>query len=145
VGPLRRCFRILLVEDNEGDIDLARETLDATNIALELSVVRNGDAAMKYLRREEEHAEAVRPDLIILDLNLPRKPGREVLAEIKQDIDLKRIPVVVLTSSAAERDVVESYDLGANCYVTKPVDLKSLQDMFRNTSEYWFTVVRLPT
>ena len=137
-------IHVLLVEDNEADIDLARESLESSKLRLDLSVVTNGEAAMEFLRQERGHTKANRPDLIILDLNLPRKTGREVLAEVKQDEDLKRIPVVVLTSSAAEQDVVQSYNVGANCYVTKPVDLRAFQVIVRDTSNFWFTIVRLP-
>src|SRR5690606_34820494 len=115
---MHNTIEILLVEDNPADVDLTQETLAYAKIRNRLHVVNDGEAALAYLRREGRYATAVRPDLILLDLNLPRKDGREVLEELKADPDLRSIPVVVLTSSDAEKDVVRSYDLGANCYVT---------------------------
>jgi CheY-like chemotaxis protein len=110
-----------------------------------MSVVNNGVEAMAYLRREGKYAAATRPDLILLDLNLPRKDGREVLAEIKVDERLRRIPVVVLTTSSAEKDILQTYDLHANCYITKPVNLDQFSAVVRAIEEFWFTIVKLPS
>jgi len=138
-------FEILLVEDNPGDVRLTQEALKDVEIDTNVSVVEDGDAAMAYLRREGEHAEASRPDMVLLDLNLPGKDGREVLAEIKGDPNLKRIPVVVLTISQAERDVLESYDLHANSYITKPLDQNQFNVVLRQVQVYWRAISRLPT
>lgn len=142
--PLVRPIDILLVEDNPGDADLAREALEDSKLLNELRVVEDGEQAMAYLRREGAYAEAVRPDLILLDLNLPKKDGREVLAEIKADPTLRRIPVVVLTTSRAEEDVMRSYDLHANCYVTKPIDLSQFIHVVHQIEEFWLSIVQLP-
>ena len=139
-----RPVEILLVEDNPGDVDLTRETLLDSKLLNHMSVVNNGVEAMAYLRREGKYAEATRPDLILLDLNLPKKDGREVLAEIKADAQLRRIPVVVLTTSCAEKDILETYDLHANCYITKPVNLDQFSAVVKAIEEFWFTIVRLP-
>jgi CheY-like chemotaxis protein len=139
-----RPIEILLVEDNPGDARLTREALRAGKIHTHLSVVTDGEEALRYLRRLGPYAAAGRPDLILLDLNLPRKSGREVLAEIKSDEELRRIPVVVLTSSAAEQDILESYDLRANCYVCKPVDLDQFMKVVQSIEEFWLTIVKLP-
>jgi chemotaxis family two-component system response regulator Rcp1 len=141
---MREAVHVLLVEDNPADVDLARESLEGGKLALELSVVADGLQALDFLRRRGAHASAPRPDLILLDLNLPMKDGREVLAEIKQDDDLKLIPVVVLTSSEAETDVAKTYALGANCYVTKPVGFKAFQEIVRSIESFWFAIVKLP-
>lgn len=135
---------ILLVEDNLADADLTAAKLESSKILHELHVVVDGVEAMSFLRREGEHRAKPRPDLVLLDLNLPRKDGREVLAEMKADDKLKRIPVVVLTSSQAEEDVVKSYDLHANAYVTKPVDLEGFGKIVRGIEHFWFSVVRFP-
>jgi two-component system, chemotaxis family, response regulator Rcp1 len=137
-------IQVLLVEDNEADADLALETLATSRLLLETSVVTDGAQALDYLNRRGAFAEARRPDLILLDLNLPKLGGREVLAAIKKTPELRTIPVVVLTSSTAETDIVESYDLGANCYVTKPVDLRAFQAIVHAVEGFWFTVVKLP-
>ncbi len=137
-------IEILLVEDNPGDVRLTQEALRDNKLHNRLSVVEDGVEALAFLRREGEYAESPRPDIILLDLNLPRKSGREVLEEIKQDDILKRIPVVVLTTSEDERDVMASYNLHANCYITKPVDLLQFISIVRNIKEFWFTIVRLP-
>jgi CheY-like chemotaxis protein len=137
-------IRVLLVEDNEADADLALETLATSRLLLETSVVTDGTRAMDYLNRRGAFASARRPDLILLDLNLPKLSGREVLAAIKKSPALRAIPVVVLTSSSAETDIVESYTLGANCYVTKPVDLRAFQAIVHAVEGFWFTVVKLP-
>ena len=137
-------IQILLVEDNPGDVELTREALHDTKVHMHLSVVNDGVEAMAFLRREGEYGEAPRPDLILLDLNLPRKDGRGVLADVKQDPSLRHIPVVVLTSSQAEQDIVRAYELHANCYVTKPVDLDQFVKIVRSIEQFWFTVVKLP-
>jgi len=137
-------IEILLVEDNPGDVRLTQEALRDSKLHNRLSVVEDGVEALSFLKREGHYAESPRPDIILLDLNLPRKSGREVLEEIKQDEVLKRIPVVVLTTSEDERDVMASYNLHANCYITKPVDLSQFITIVRNIKEFWFTIVRLP-
>jgi CheY-like chemotaxis protein len=139
-----RPVEILMIEDNPGDVRLTREALKEGKIHTRLSVVSDGDEALDYLHRRGAHADAPRPDLILLDLNLPGKSGREVLAEVKADENLRRIPVVVLTSSQAEQDIVESYNLNANCYVTKPVDLDQFMRVVRSIEDFWLTVVKLP-
>jgi chemotaxis family two-component system response regulator Rcp1 len=135
---------ILLVEDNPGDVRLTREALKEAKVRNNLHVTEDGVEAMRFLRREEEFANAPRPDLILLDLNLPKKDGREVLEEIKADDNLRRIPVVVLTTSHAEEDIVRSYNLHANCYVTKPVDLDQFIRIVKSIEDFWLTIVRLP-
>jgi CheY-like chemotaxis protein len=137
-------IEILLVEDNPGDVRLAVEALMDAKVANRLHVVEDGVEAMSFLRREGRYAVVPRPDLILLDLNLPRKDGREVLVEVKQDADLKRIPVVILTSSAAEQDVVQAFNLHANCYITKPVDLDQFLKVVRSIEDFWLIVVKLP-
>lgn len=139
-----RPVEILLVEDNPGDVRLTREALKEGKVRNNLYVAPDGVEALRFLRREGEHAQAVRPDLILLDLNLPRMDGREVLEVIKADPDLRHIPVVVLTSSQAEQDIVRAYDLHANCYVTKPVDLDQFIHVVRSIEDFWFTIVKLP-
>lgn len=141
---MQTTIEILLVEDNPADVELTRETLEDAKIYNRLHVVSDGVEAMQYLRREGKYRDAIRPDLILLDLNLPRKDGREVLLELKNDPALRAIPVVVLTSSDAEKDVLRSYDLGANCYVTKPVDLDQFGKVVRSIEDFWFMVVKLP-
>lgn len=137
-------IKILLVEDNPADVELTRDNLEMSKILHDLYVAKDGVEAMAFLRREGEHAAAPRPDLVLLDLNLPRKDGREVLVEMKADAALRRIPVVVLTSSKAEEDVVKSYDLQASAYVTKPVDLDGFGQIVRGIECFWFSVVRFP-
>ena len=135
---------ILLVEDNLGDIRLTQVALKDSKIANTLNVVKDGVDALAYLRREGPFANAVRPDIILLDLNLPRKDGREVLEEIKADESLRRIPVVVLTTSSADEDIVRSYNLHANCFITKPVDLNSFVTIVKSIEHFWFQIVKLP-
>lgn len=135
---------ILLVEDNPGDVRLTKEALKEGKVRNRLSVVGDGAEAMAFLRGEGKHRDAPRPDLIILDLNLPKKNGREVLAEIKGDPGLRRIPVVILTSSQAEQDIVKSYDLHANCYITKPLDLEQFVAVAKAVEDFWLTIVKLP-
>jgi two-component system, chemotaxis family, response regulator Rcp1 len=137
-------IHVLLVEDNPADADLMRETIEHSKLHLNLATVKDGVEALQYLRGEGLYAKAPRPDLILLDLNLPRMNGRQVLASVKNDTDLRGIPVVILTSSGAEQDIIQSYDLGANCYVTKPVDLKAFQQIVQQVENFWFTVVKLP-
>ena len=137
-------IQILLVEDDPGDVLITREALEQSKVANDLHCVSDGEEAIQYLRQEGEYAGVGVPDLILLDLNLPRRDGREVLAEVKADPALRRIPVVVLTTSQAEEDVLRSYDLHANAYVTKPVDFEQFVRVVRQVDEFFFTVVRLP-
>lgn len=135
---------VLLVEDNPGDVRLTQEALREGKIRNRLLVAKDGVEAMAILRREGIYRDAPRPDLILLDLNLPRKDGRQVLTEIKNDEQLRRIPVVILTTSKAEEDILRSYDLHANCYISKPVDFDQFMAVVRYIDDFWFTVVRLP-
>jgi len=135
---------ILLVEDNPGDVRLTQVVLQEGEVNNRMSVATDGVEAMRFLRREGEYADAPRPDLILLDLNLPKKDGREVLAEIKEDPDLRRIPVVVLTTSRDERDVLGAYNSYANCYITKPLDLDQFISVVRSVEDFWLEVVKLP-
>lgn len=135
---------ILLVEDNPGDIRLTKEALKEGKISNTLNIVMDGVEAMTFLRQEGKYVDAKRPDIILLDLNLPKKDGREVLQEIKSDPSLKRIPVVILTTSRAEEDIIKSYDLHANCYITKPVDFEKFVNVVKSIENFWFTVVHLP-
>jgi CheY-like chemotaxis protein len=139
-----RVIDVLLVEDDAGDVLLIEEAFADNKVRNRLHHVSDGVEALAFLRREDEHAEAPRPDLVLLDLNLPRKDGREVLAEIKADDELRHIPVVVLTTSKAEEDVLRSYKLHANAYVTKPVDFDHFIDVVRQIDEFFVTVVKLP-
>jgi two-component system, chemotaxis family, response regulator Rcp1 len=139
-----RAREILLVEDNAGDVRLTREAFREADIACNLAVARDGVEALARLRREGEHAGAHLPELVLLDLNLPRRDGREVLAEMKADDHLRNIPVVVLSSSEAAQDILRAYDLHANCYVSKPVDLDGFIAVVRAIAAFWFTIVRLP-
>jgi CheY-like chemotaxis protein len=135
---------ILMVEDDEGDVRLTREALRDCRVTNELHVVGDGEAAMAFLRREVPYADAPRPDLVLLDLNLPRKSGHEVLAELRADPDLHTIPVTVLTTSSRDEDVLRSYELHANAYVTKPVGLDEFLHVVREIEGFWFTIVRIP-
>jgi CheY-like chemotaxis protein len=144
VHALSEPVDILLVEDNPGDARLAVEALKEGNVSNRLHVVPDGVEAMAFLRREGKYSDAPRPHVVLLDLNLPRKDGRQVLAEVKTDELLKRIPVVVLTTSQAEQDITRSYDLHANCYITKPVDLDRFITVIRSIEDFWCTVVKLP-
>ena len=139
-----RPVEILLVEDNPGDERLTREALKEGKVYSNLHWVKDGVEAMQFLRREGKYSSKPRPDIILLDLNLPKKDGREVLQDIKNDGDLKRIPVVVLTTSKAEEDVLRTYNLHANCYVTKPVDLEKFIVVVKSIDAFWLTVVTLP-
>ncbi len=135
---------ILLVEDNPGDVRLIQEALQDGKLLNRVATVTDGQKALAYLRKEGSYAQATRPDLILLDLNIPRKDGREVLAEIKADPHLRSIPVVIVTSSQAEEDILRSYNTHANCYVTKPVDLEKFVAVVRAIEEFWVSIVRLP-
>ncbi|WP_141619669.1 response regulator [Myxococcus sp. AB036A] len=137
-------IEILLVEDNPGDVRLTVEALKEGKVRNRLSVARDGVEALAFLRRQGAYADAAQPDLILLDLNLPRKDGREVLAEIKVDPALRRIPVVVLTTSKAEEDILRTYDLHANCYIAKPVELEQFISVVRSIDDFWLSVVHLP-
>ena len=138
------CIDVLLVEDDPGDVLLIEEAFEFNKVRNNLNIVSDGVEALEYLRREGRYADAGRPGLILLDLNLPRKDGREVLEEIKADPELRRIPVVVLTTSKAEEDVLRSYDLHANAYVTKPVDFDRFIEVVRQIDEFFVSVVKLP-
>ena len=137
-------IEILLVEDNEGDARLAKEAMRDSKIRNTIHHVIDGVEAMDYLRKKGKYAGAPRPDIVLLDLNLPRKDGREVLAEIKEDDDLKRIPVVILTVSKSEEDILKTYNWHANCYISKPIDLTEFLKVVKSIEEFWLTVVRLP-
>jgi CheY-like chemotaxis protein len=137
-------IEILLVEDDPGDVLMTQEAFEDHKVRNNLTVVSDGAEALSYLRREGQYANAVRPDLILLDLNLPRRDGREVLAEVKKDEELGRIPVVVLTTSAADEDIMRSYQLHANAYVTKPVDFDRFIDVIRQIDQFFVSVVKLP-
>jgi CheY-like chemotaxis protein len=139
-----RPAELLLVEDNPGDVRLTIEALKEGKVINNLTVVKDGEEAIAVLRRQGQYADATRPDLILLDLNLPRKGGMEVLAEIKQDPDLRQIPVVVLTTSEAEQDILRTYDLHANCYIVKPVDLNQFMNVVQSIRNFWLAVVMLP-
>jgi len=142
---ISRPIEILLVEDNPGDVRLIQETFKEGRLLNSLHVVEDGEDALTFLRQEGKYADAPRPELILLDLSLPKKGGLEVLSEIKTNTDLKRIPVVVLTTSKAEEDVIRSYDLNANSYVTKPVDLYQFIKILKSVGDFWLTVAKLPT
>jgi two-component system, chemotaxis family, response regulator Rcp1 len=135
---------ILLVEDNEGDARLAKEAMRDSKLRNTLHHVMDGEDAMAFLRQAGKYSSMPRPDLVLLDLNLPRKDGREVLAEIKSDEDLKRIPVVILTVSSAEEDILKTYNLHANCFITKPIDLEQFMKVVRSIEDFWLTIVKLP-
>lgn len=138
-------IEILLVEDNPGDIRLTQEVLNEGKVHNSLSIVENGVQAISFLRKENEYLDAPTPDLILLDLNLPKKDGREVLLDIKNDPELKKIPVVVLTTSQSEEDILKVYDLNANCYISKPVDFGEFIDVVKSIEDFWLSIVKLPT
>lgn len=140
-----RAIEVLLVEDNPGDVRLTKEALKEGRLLNNVHVVGDGIEALSFLRRQNKYDHAVQPDLILLDLNLPKKDGREVLAEIKADPSLRRIPVVILTTSSAEEDILKTYDLHANCYVTKPVDLDRFIGVVKSIDDFWVSVVKLPS
>ena len=139
-----KLIEILLVEDNPGDVRLTLEAFREGKVRNKINVVNDGIDALAYLRKEGKYADVSRPDVILLDLNLPRKDGREVLEEIKKDPNLSRIPVVILTTSQAEQDVLQTYNLHANCYITKPVDLEQFTTVVKSIDTFWFNVVKLP-
>jgi chemotaxis family two-component system response regulator Rcp1 len=139
-----RSIRVLMVEDNPDDVELTKEALKDAKVQCDLHVVEDGVEAMAYLRKRGRHLQAVRPDIILLDLNLPRKDGREVLTEIKTDQELLSIPVVVLTTSKAEEDILRAYNSHVNCYITKPVDFEQFVKVVKSIEDFWFTVVKLP-
>ena len=141
---LGRPAELLLVEDNEGDVLLTQVALKDCKIANRLHIANDGEQALKMLRKEPPYGDQVTPDLILLDLNLPRKDGREVLSEIKSTPDLAKIPVVILTGSRADMDVIKSYELNANCYVVKPLDFQQLKEVVGSINDFWFSVVLLP-
>ncbi|MCP4353707.1 MAG: response regulator [Desulfobacterales bacterium] len=140
----RQPIHILLVEDNPGDVRLTQEAFKEGNVPSILYVAEDGVKATDFLHCKGEYADAIRPDIILLDLNLPRKDGREVLAEIKADEELKQIPVVVISTSQADNDIMKTYKLHGNCYITKPVDLDSFIDMVKNIEKFWLDIVKLP-
>jgi len=139
-----RAIEVLLVEDDLGDVELTKEAIEEARLAINLNVVRDGNEAMIYLRREGVHTNAVRTDLVLLDLNMPRKDGREVLRDLRNDPNLTHIPVVILTTSDADEDILNSYDLGANCYVTKPVGLEQFMTVVQSIRDFWLMLVELP-
>ena len=144
IGDTGLPIQVLLVEDSPGDVRLTREAFQDANQAIELHVAQDGVEAMAFLNQEPPHGNAPRPDLILLDLNLPRMDGREVLARIKADANLKTIPTIILTTSEAEADIVKSYQLQANAYVTKPVQLDEFEELVRSINDFWLTRVTLP-
>ena len=137
-------IQVLLVEDSPGDVRLTQEAFREANVSIHLHVASDGVEAMEFLRKEKSHVDAPRPDLILLDLNLPRMDGREVLAHIKADDNLKTIPTVILTTSNAEADIVKSYQLQANCYLSKPVELEAFESLVKSINDFWLTKVKLP-
>jgi chemotaxis family two-component system response regulator Rcp1 len=139
-----KTINILLVEDAPGDVRLTREALKEGKVLNTLYVVGDGVEALEFLKHEGKYARAPHPDIILLDLNLPRKDGRELLADIKNDSNLRRIPVVILTTSKSEEDIIKTYDLHANCYITKPMDLEKFIKVIRSVEDFWFTIVKLP-
>ena len=141
---LHKLIEILLVEDSPADILITREAFEEAKLLNSIHVAEDGVQAMEFLRRQGRYASAPRPDLILLDLNLPRKNGREVLAEIKNDPDLKAIPVIILTTSGADEDILKAYDLHANCYVVKPVGFENFLKAVQSIRNFWFSVVALP-
>jgi chemotaxis family two-component system response regulator Rcp1 len=143
-NDVARPIEILLVEDSPGDARLAMEALKEAKVRNTLHWVKDGVEAMDFLHRQGEYSDAHRPDVILLDLNLPRKDGREVLSEVKSDENLRRIPVVILTISADEEDILRSYDTYANCYITKPLDLSSFMDVVKSIEDFWLEIVKLP-
>ncbi|MDI1308427.1 MAG: response regulator [Methylotenera sp.] len=140
-----RPVEFLLAEDNPGDVRLTKEALRDSKVLNNLNVVQDGVEALAFLRREGKYADAPRPDVVLLDLNLPKKDGRQVLEAIKSDPALKRIPVVIITSSEAEQDIMRTYDLHANCYVAKPVDLDQFIKVIQSIENFWLTIVKLPS
>jgi two-component system, chemotaxis family, response regulator Rcp1 len=144
IGADAAPMEVLLVEDSPGDVRLTQEAFKDAKVHINMHVAMDGTEAMSFLQREGVHADAPRPDLILLDLNLPKKDGREVLEEIKESLTLKSIPVVILTTSASDADILRSYMLHANCYITKPVDLKGFLNVVKSIDNFWLSVVKLP-
>jgi CheY-like chemotaxis protein len=144
VGGEGKTIEVLLVEDSPGDVRLTREAFRDADVSIRLHVASDGVEAMAFLRRQDEHIHAPRPDLILLDLNLPRMDGREVLAQVKEDPNLKTIPTVILTTSAAEADIMKSYELQANAYLSKPVQLDAFESLVNSIKDFWLTRVKLP-
>lgn len=144
MNNMAKPIEILLIEDNPGDVRLTKEALRDAKIHINVHVAEDGVEALEFLRNKGKYEESPKPHLILLDLNLPRKDGREVLEEIKDDEQLKKIPVVVLTTSKSEKDIAKSYNLHANCYITKPVDLTQFTEIVKTIESFWFTIVKLP-
>lgn len=144
MSPEPSAVEILLVEDNPGDVKLTKKALEQANLENNLHVATDGVEAMEFLNKADEHADAPRPDLVLLDLNMPRKDGQDVLADMKEDDELSRIPVVILTSSESEEDIVKSYDLNANAYLTKPVDYDGFLEIIDSLENFWLQVVKFP-
>jgi chemotaxis family two-component system response regulator Rcp1 len=144
MNPSYRPINILLVEDNPGDVELTEDALRRSKVTTRVSVVNDGEDAMEYLRRQSSYQDESIPDLVLLDLNLPKKDGMEVLKEMREDPCLRHIPVVILTTSEAERDILASYKLGANCFISKPVDLNEFRKVVESIDDFWFTIVKLP-
>ncbi len=140
-----RAIRILLVEDNLGDIRLTKEVFKTSKILNEIDTATDGEEAVNYLMKKGKYENYKTPDLILLDLNLPKKDGREVLAEVKSNINLKKIPIVILTISKAEEDIIKTYNLHANCYISKPIDLNQFNQVIKSIEDFWFTIVKLPS
>ena len=140
-----RAIRILLVEDNLGDIRLTKEVFKTSKIFNEIDTATDGEEAINYLMKKGKYEKYKTPDLILLDLNLPKKDGREVLAEVKSNLNLKKIPIVILTISKSEEDIIKSYNLYANCYITKPIDLNQFNEVIKSIEDFWFTIVKLPS
>lgn len=138
-------IEILLVEDNPGDVRLTREALKGSKVYNNLQVISDGEEAIKYLKREGQYSSAPRPDLVLLDLNLPGRDGREILSEIKTSPELNTIPVVILTTSSAEQDIQKTYSLHANCYITKPLELEGFTEVVRSVEGFWLSIVKLPS
>ncbi len=141
---LGKPIEVLLVEDDPADVELTLEVMDRTRLKVEINVVKDGVEAMEYLRRDGKYTDSTKPDLVLLDLNMPRKDGREALREIKADEGLKPIPVVILTTSDSDEDIIKTYATGANCYITKPVGLEQFIKVVKSIEDFWFTVVRYP-
>jgi two-component system response regulator len=142
---MKKDVEILLVEDDAGDVELTKKALKTAKMSVDLHVVQDGAAALKYLKRQNPYRDATRPDLILLDLNLPKKDGREVLGEIKGDRTLRSIPVIILTTSESDFDIAKCYDLGANCYLTKPIGFEAFIKVVHEIDDFWFSLVKLPS
>jgi chemotaxis family two-component system response regulator Rcp1 len=145
MSPARQRFEVLLVEDNPGDVFLTQEAFREGQLPLRLCVVGDGEEALRYLRRETPFEDATRPDLVLMDLNLPKKDGRELLAELKQDAELRQIPVIILTTSESHQDIWRAYKLHANCYLTKPIEIEGFMRKIKSIEDFWLTVARLPS